>query len=51
MPNIESTGGVAGGVPIKVGCETFGAIGLSGAVGGDKDEACEWPESPKLLIN
>jgi len=40
MPNIEGTAGVAGGVPIKVGSETIGAIGVSGAVGGDKDEAC-----------
>jgi uncharacterized protein GlcG (DUF336 family) len=40
MPNIEGTTGVAGGVPIKAGSETIGAIGVSGAVGGDKDEAC-----------
>jgi uncharacterized protein GlcG (DUF336 family) len=26
-------------VPIKVGDETIGAIGVSGAPGGDKDEA------------
>jgi uncharacterized protein GlcG (DUF336 family) len=51
MPNIEGTAGVAGGVPIKVGSETIGAIGVSGAVGGDKDEACamlasqKWPTS------
>jgi uncharacterized protein GlcG (DUF336 family) len=31
---------LAGGVPIKVGDETIGAIGVSGAPGGDKDEAC-----------
>ena len=30
----------AGGLPIKVGNETIGAIGVSGAPGGDKDEAC-----------
>jgi uncharacterized protein GlcG (DUF336 family) len=29
-----------GGVPIKVGNQTIGAIGVSGAPGGDKDEAC-----------
>ena len=29
-----------GGAPIKVGNETIGAIGVSGAPGGDKDEAC-----------
>jgi uncharacterized protein GlcG (DUF336 family) len=31
---------LAGGVPIKVADETIGAIGVSGAPGGDKDEAC-----------
>ncbi len=31
---------LAGGVPIKVGNETIGAIGVSGAPGGDKDEVC-----------
>ena len=40
MPNIEGTAGVRGGVPIRVGNETIGAVGVSGAVGGDKDEAC-----------
>ena len=40
MPNIEGTTGVGGGVPVKAGSETIGAIGVSGAVGGDKDEAC-----------
>ena len=29
-----------GGVPIKVGDETIGAIAAAGAPGGDKDEAC-----------
>jgi uncharacterized protein GlcG (DUF336 family) len=29
-----------GGLPIKVGEETIAAIGVSGAPGGDKDEAC-----------
>jgi uncharacterized protein GlcG (DUF336 family) len=29
-----------GGLPIEVGDETIGAIGVSGAPGGDKDEAC-----------
>ena len=29
-----------GALPIKVGQETIGAIGISGAPGGDKDEAC-----------
>jgi uncharacterized protein GlcG (DUF336 family) len=29
-----------GGLPVKVGEETVAAIGVSGAPGGDKDEAC-----------
>jgi uncharacterized protein GlcG (DUF336 family) len=29
-----------GALPIMVGEETIGAIGISGAPGGDKDEAC-----------
>ena len=40
MPNIEGTTGVAGGVPIRLGNDAIGAVGVSGAVGGDKDEAC-----------
>jgi uncharacterized protein GlcG (DUF336 family) len=40
MPNIEGTAGVGGGVPIKVGNVAIGAVGVSGAVGGDKDEVC-----------
>lgn len=39
-PVIESTVGAAGGVPIKAGNDVIGAIGVSGAPGGDKDEAC-----------
>jgi uncharacterized protein GlcG (DUF336 family) len=40
MPNVEGTVGVGGGVPIKVGDVAIGAVGVSGAVGGDKDEIC-----------
>jgi uncharacterized protein GlcG (DUF336 family) len=40
MPNVEGAVGVAGGVPIKVGNEVIGAVGVSGAVGGDNDEIC-----------
>jgi uncharacterized protein GlcG (DUF336 family) len=29
-----------GALPIKVGDETIGAVGASGAPGGEKDEAC-----------
>ena len=39
-PNVEGTVLMAGGVPIKTGTDTIGAIGVSGAPGGDKDEAC-----------
>jgi uncharacterized protein GlcG (DUF336 family) len=39
-PAIEGTVAAGGGVPIKVGNEVIGAIGVSGAPGGDKDEAC-----------
>ncbi|MES5047101.1 heme-binding protein [Rhizobium nepotum] len=31
---------LAGGVPIKIGDETIGAIGIGGAPGGNLDEAC-----------
>jgi uncharacterized protein GlcG (DUF336 family) len=36
----EAGAPAAGGVPIKVGNDVIGAIGVSGAPGGDKDEAC-----------
>jgi len=39
-PNIDGTAGTAGGVPIKAGNDFIGAIGVSGAPGGDRDEAC-----------
>jgi uncharacterized protein GlcG (DUF336 family) len=31
---------LAGGVPIKIGNDVLGGIGVGGAPGGDKDEAC-----------
>lgn len=31
---------IGGGVPIKMGNETIGAAGASGAPGGEKDDAC-----------
>jgi uncharacterized protein GlcG (DUF336 family) len=37
IPNVVAVGG---GVPIKAGNEVIGAIGVSGAPGGEKDEAC-----------
>lgn len=41
--NLKDISGVlllGGGVPIKIGNEVVGAVGVSGAPGGDKDEAC-----------
>jgi uncharacterized protein GlcG (DUF336 family) len=37
---VDGTTGTAGGVPIKAGNVVIGAVGVSGAPGGDKDEAC-----------
>jgi uncharacterized protein GlcG (DUF336 family) len=37
---IPDTFMVGGGVPVKVGNDTIGAIGVGGAPGSDKDEAC-----------
>ena len=37
IPNVVAVGG---GVPIKVGSEVIGAVGVSGAPGGEKDEVC-----------
>ena len=39
-PAIEGTIALAGGVPIRAGNEILGGLGVSGAPGGDKDEAC-----------
>jgi uncharacterized protein GlcG (DUF336 family) len=39
-PVIPGTINAMGGVPIKVGDQTIGAIAVSGAPGGDKDAAC-----------
>ena len=37
IPNVVAVGG---GVPIKAGDEVIGAVGVSGAPGGEKDEVC-----------
>jgi uncharacterized protein GlcG (DUF336 family) len=37
---IPDTFMVGGGLPVKVGNDTIGAIGVGGAPGSDKDEAC-----------
>ena len=39
-PLITDAVGTPGGVPIRVGNDFIGAVGVSGAPGGDKDEAC-----------
>jgi len=39
-PLIADAVGTPGGVPIKAGNDVIGAIGVSGAPGGEKDEAC-----------
>src|ERR1700709_1097723 len=38
IPNVVGVRG--GGVPIRVGSEVIGAVGVSGAPGGEKDEVC-----------
>jgi len=40
LKQIPNTVGVGGGAPIKVGNETIGGVGASGAPGGEKDEVC-----------
>lgn len=40
LRQIPGTVWAAGGVPIKAGTETIGAVGVSGAPGGEKDEVC-----------
>jgi uncharacterized protein GlcG (DUF336 family) len=37
---LENVIALQGGVPVKVGDEVIGAVGVGGAPGGDKDEAC-----------
>jgi uncharacterized protein GlcG (DUF336 family) len=40
LRQIPGTVAVGGGAPIKLGNEVIGAVGASGAPGGEKDEAC-----------
>jgi uncharacterized protein GlcG (DUF336 family) len=40
LKQIPQVVAVGGGVPIKAGNEVIGAVGVSGAPGGEKDEAC-----------
>jgi len=37
---LSNVSGTPGGLPIKVGEDVIGAVGVSGSPGGDKDEAC-----------
>jgi uncharacterized protein GlcG (DUF336 family) len=39
-PSIEGTIALGGGFPIRAGDQVVGAVGVSGAPGQDKDEAC-----------
>lgn len=39
-PSIDGTIALGGGMPIRAGDQVVGAIGVSGAPGQDKDEAC-----------
>jgi uncharacterized protein GlcG (DUF336 family) len=47
-PVIPGTINAMGGVPIKVGDMTIGAVAVSGAPGGDKDAACATAALAKL---
>ena len=40
LKDIKGVIALAGGLPIRSGDEVIGAIGVGGAPGGDKDEAC-----------
>jgi uncharacterized protein GlcG (DUF336 family) len=40
LRNLDRVVWTAGGVPIKIGDETIGGVGVSGAPGGPRDEAC-----------
>jgi uncharacterized protein GlcG (DUF336 family) len=45
VPNVVAVGG---GVPIKAGTETIGGVGVSGAPGTEKDDACAKAEIAKV---
>lgn len=40
LKDVEGVIAVGGGLPIRAGDEVIGAIGVGGAPGGDRDEAC-----------
>jgi uncharacterized protein GlcG (DUF336 family) len=46
IPNVVAVGG---GVPIKSGTEVIGAVGVSGAPGGEKTRFAPMPASPRWL--
>ena len=50
-PIVEGTIMLAGGVPIKVGTETIGAIGVSGAPAAKKMKPAQMPASRRLPRN
>ncbi len=45
IPDVVAVGG---GVPIKIGDATIGAVGVSGAPGGEKDEVCAYAGIAKV---
>ena len=49
-PNVPGTINAMGGVPIKVGDATIGAVAVSGAPGGDKDAACANAADRKSVV-
>jgi len=48
LKQIPDVVAVGGGVPIKVGETTIGAVGVSGAPGGEKDEVCAFAGIAKV---
>jgi uncharacterized protein GlcG (DUF336 family) len=40
LTELDNVIALRGGLPVKVGDEVIGAVGVGGAPGGDKDEAC-----------
>jgi uncharacterized protein GlcG (DUF336 family) len=48
LRQIPDTVAVGGGVPIKIADVTIGAVGVSGAPGGEKDEVCAYAGIAKV---
>jgi uncharacterized protein GlcG (DUF336 family) len=49
LTNLEGVLALQGGMPIKAGEEVIGAVGVGGAPGGDKDEACAQAGIQKVM--